>query len=69
MYSIIIHFVISSILLGTCFKIGNRIGAVVRKDDKDAVDSDIVVGLLEMLGDCNRLVKDFKMARVDLVNL
>ena len=69
MYSIIIHFVISSILLETCFKIGNRSGAVVRKDDKDAVDSDIVVGLLEMLGDCNRLVKDFKMARVDLVNL
>lgn len=42
---------------------------MIRKDDKDVVDSDIVVGLLEMLGDCNRLVKDFKMTRVDLVKL
>lgn len=47
----------------TCFKIGNRIGAVVRKEDKDVIDSDIVVGLLEMLGGFNRLGKVLKMAR------
>ena len=40
MYSIIIRFVISSILLETCFKIGNRIDAVVRKDNKDAVENE-----------------------------
>ena len=38
-------------------KIGHRIDVVVQKDGKNDVDPDIVVGLLEMLDDCNQLVK------------
>ena len=36
---------------------------MVCKDSKDDVDPDIVVGLLEMLDDCNQSVKFFRIAR------
>jgi hypothetical protein len=44
-------------------EIGNRIGAMTSDDGKNVVDPDIVAGLLEMLDDCNQLVKIFRMAR------
>ena len=44
-------------------EIGHRIDAVVKKYKKNEVDPDIVVGLLEMLDNCNELVKAFRMAR------
>ena len=36
---------------------------MVKKYKKNEVDPDIVVGLLEMLDNCNELVKAFRMAR------
>ena len=44
-------------------EIGHRIDAVLKKYKKNEVDPDIVVGLLEMLDNCNELVKAFRMAR------
>ena len=36
---------------------------MVKKYKKNEVDLDIVVGLLEMLDDCNQSVKFFRIAR------
>ena len=40
-------------------EIGHRIDAVIKKYKKNDVDLDIAVGLLEMLDNCNELVKAF----------
>ena len=40
-------------------EIGHRIDTVIKKYKKNDVDLDIVVGLLEMLDNCNELVKSF----------
>lgn len=44
-------------------EIGCRIDANVEKDRKNDVDPNIAIGLMEMLDDCNQLVKAFRMAR------
>ncbi|XP_030928349.1 uncharacterized protein LOC115954586 [Quercus lobata] len=44
-------------------EVKNRIDAVIREDDRNYVDPDIVTGLMEMLDQCNQLVKCFRMVR------
>ncbi|XP_050278246.1 uncharacterized protein LOC126719772 [Quercus robur] len=44
-------------------EIANRIDAVTSADHRKDVDIDIVIGLLNMLDNCNQLVKYFRMAR------
>ena len=48
-------------------EIGHRIDAMVKKYKKNEVDPDIVVGLLEMLDNCNELVKAFRITRPTIV--
>ena len=40
-------------------EIGHRIDAVIKKYKKNDVDPDIAIGLLELLDNCNELVKAF----------
>ena len=44
-------------------EVKNRIDAVIHGDDRNYVDPDIVIGLMEMLDQCNQLVKCFRMVR------
>ena len=44
-------------------EIKNRIDAVIHEDDRNYVYPDIVTGLMEMLDQCNQLVKYFRMVR------
>ena len=44
-------------------EVKNRIDAVIHEDDRNYVDPDIVIGLMEMLDQCNQLVKYFRMVR------
>jgi hypothetical protein len=44
-------------------EVTNRIGSVIGDNSRNIVDQDIVAGLLEMLDQCNSLVKYFRMAR------
>ena len=44
-------------------EVKNRIDAVIHEDDKNYVIPDIVTGLMEMLDQCNQLVKYFRMVR------
>ena len=44
-------------------EVKNRIDTVIHEDDRNYVDPDIVTGLMEMLDQCNQLVKYFRMVR------
>ncbi|XP_030964293.1 uncharacterized protein LOC115985491 [Quercus lobata] len=44
-------------------EVKNRIDTVIHEDDRNYVDTDIVTGLMEMLDQCNQLVKCFRMVR------
>ncbi|KAL4619659.1 hypothetical protein ACB092_06G096000 [Castanea dentata] len=44
-------------------EVKNRIDAVIHEDDRNYVDLDIVTRLMEMLDQCNQLVKYFRMVR------
>ena len=44
-------------------EVKNRIDVVIHEDDRNYVDLDIVTGLMEMLDQCNQLVKCFRMVR------
>uniref|UniRef100_A0A2N9J2K3 ATP-dependent DNA helicase n=1 Tax=Fagus sylvatica TaxID=28930 RepID=A0A2N9J2K3_FAGSY len=44
-------------------EVTNRIGSIIGDNSRNTVDQDIVAGLLEMLDQCNSLVKYFRMAR------
>ncbi|XP_075650013.1 uncharacterized protein LOC142620542 [Castanea sativa] len=44
-------------------EVKNRIDAVIHEDDRNYVDPDIVTGLMEMLDQCNQLVKYLRMVR------
>ena len=44
-------------------EVKNRISVVIHEDDRNYVDPDIVIGLMEMLDQCNQLVKCFRMVR------
>ena len=44
-------------------EIANRIDAITSGDHRKDVDIDIVIRLLNMLDNCNQLVKYFRMAR------
>ena len=44
-------------------EVKNRIDAVIYEDDRNYVDPDIVTGFMEMLDQCNQLVKYFRMVR------
>ena len=50
-------------------EIANRIDAVTSGDHRKDVDIDIVIGLLNMLDNCNQLVKYFRMARENESNM
>ncbi|KAL4596305.1 hypothetical protein ACB092_12G154600 [Castanea dentata] len=44
-------------------EVKNRIDAVIHEDDRNYVDPNVVTGLMEMLDQCNQLVKYFRMVR------
>ncbi|XP_075633303.1 uncharacterized protein LOC142605745 [Castanea sativa] len=44
-------------------EVKSRIDAVLHEDDRNNVDPNIVTGLMEMLDQCNQLVKYFRMVR------
>jgi hypothetical protein len=44
-------------------EVTNRIGSIIGDNSKNTVDQDIVAELLEILDQCNSLVKYFRMAR------
>ncbi|XP_075665628.1 uncharacterized protein LOC142635333 [Castanea sativa] len=44
-------------------EVKNRIDAVIHEDDRNHVDPDIVTELMEMLDQCNQLVKYFRMVK------
>ena len=44
-------------------EVKNRIDAVIHEDDRNYVDPNILTGLMEMLDQCNQLVKCFRMVR------